>query len=519
MTTAGTRAAVAAPNTHATAAAEAVLAAGGSAVDAAIAAMVTTTTTEPGIISTLAGCYVNIWPADGEPVVVDGNVEMPGRARAGDLPLGPGDAAAGRGIWEIHATYGGGMVTHVGPASVATPGMFAAMGWAHEHFGQVPWPELLQPAADVARSGFRLGRTAQSYLVLITDTILAWDPATRALLTWDGAPPEVGMPIRSPELADTLEHLGRAGADDLYRGDVARAIAADMADRDGLISAEDLAAYRPLIRPALRSRLGRWDLACNPPPSIGGPVLTALLRLLSATPGRITAAEAATIMRDVLDIRLDRMDTAPDLEAAGTELLATLRDIGSTGLPTSPSTAHVSVVDGAGNACALTASAGYGSGMTVRGTGLVANNSLGELELNRRGLHALAPGTRLASNMAPTTAHGETGEVLAVGTPGADRITTALAQVLVHLARHGSDLQTAIDEPRMHPRRLEDGTTRIDHEADDTIAASLDEAGLPRHEHRPSSMFFGGVGAAMRSGDGTLTAGADARREAAVLVR
>src|SRR5699024_12031240 len=99
--------------------------------------------------------------------------------------------------------------------------------------------------------------------------------------------------------------------------------------------------------------------------------------------------------------------------------------------------------------------AGYGSGMTVRGTGLIANNALGELELNRRGLHSLPPGTRLPSNMAPTTARREDGAMLAIGTPGADRITTALAQVLLHMARTGEDLQTAIDQPRMHPRRME----------------------------------------------------------------
>ena len=505
-----TRAAIAAPNAHATEAARAALAEGGSAVDAAIAGMLVAAITEPGIISLLGGCFVNVWPQDGEPVVIDGNVEMPGRAMTDD--------ARGRGLIEAASDYGGGMVTYVGPGSVATPGMFAALGAAHQQFGRAPWAELLQPAADVARAGFPLGRISQSYLVLITETILAWDPATRALLTDGGAALPVGHLVADPVLAQTLEHLGQAGAADVYRGDVARAIDADMRARDGLLSLVDLGAYQPVARTALRSTLGEWDLACNPPPSIGGPVLTALLRLLSAVEGEIDPAEAAQVMQDVLDIRLDRIDTAEDLAAAGAELLQTLHRIGDTGLPTSPSTAHVSVVDEHGMACALTASAGYGSGMTVAGTGLIANNALGELELNRRGLHALAAGRRLASNMAPTTARRQDGAVLAIGTPGADRITTALAQVLTHLARHGEDLQTAIDRPRMHPRRLEDGSTRIDHEQDPIIAASLEAAGMVRHEHPPRAMYFGGVGAAMLSPRRGLLAAADPRREAATLV-
>jgi gamma-glutamyltranspeptidase/glutathione hydrolase len=223
-------------------------------------------------------------------------------------------------------------------------------------------------------------------------------------------------------------------------------------------------------------------------------------------------------MRQVLDLRLHRLDTADDLEAAGEDLLRTIAEIGTTGLPTSASTAHVSVVDEDGTACALTASAGYGSGMTVAGTGMLANNALGEPELNRRGLHALAPGTRMASNMAPTTARHPDGSHLAVGSPGADRITTALLQVPLHFCVHGEELQHAIIAPRLHVRHLPDGRVRLDHERDEELAAQLADLGLPLEEFEPQDMYFGGVGAALRSPDGTLTAAADPRRAAATAV-
>ena len=146
------------------------------------------------------------------------------------------------------------------------------------------------------------------------------------------------------------------------------------------------------------------------------------------------------------------------------------------------------------------------------------NNCLGEPELNRMGLHALAPGTRLASNMAPTTARHRDGARLAVGSPGADRITTALMQVLAAFCLEGTDLQSAIDRPRLHVRFLEDGSARIEHEDDDTLREAVQRSGLPAHAHGHRDMFFGGVGATLRDADGGLSAAGDGRRAAATVI-
>ena len=187
--------------------------------------------------------------------------------------------------------------------------------------------------------------------------------------------------------------------------------------------------------------------------------------------------------------------TSPrDLDAAGHELLLSVDRHGLAGLPTSANTAHVSVVDADGTACAITVSSGYGAGITVPGTGILLNNALGEPELNRLGLHRLAPGTRLASNMAPTTGRTRDGRVLAIGSPGADRITTALMQVLGQGCLHGADLQHAIDAPRLHVRFGPDGVPVVEHETDAAIARAVADAGLRGVDHGVLQMFFGGVG-------------------------
>ena len=111
---------------------------------------------------------------------------------------------------------------------------------------------------------------------------------------------------------------------------------------------------------------------------------------------RVTGPTSSRCSARSCPIGLAVHDVARDLEAQGHELLLSVDRHGLAGLPTSASTANVSAVDSDGLACTITVSSGYGAGITIPGTGMILNNALGELELNRLGLHQLAPGTRLA---------------------------------------------------------------------------------------------------------------------------
>jgi gamma-glutamyltranspeptidase/glutathione hydrolase len=188
---------------------------------------------------------------------------------------------------------------------------------------------------------------------------------------------------------------------------------------------------------------------------------------------------------------------------------ARLGEVGS--LITSPSTAHISAADLSGLACSITVSAGYGSGAMPAGTGIWLNNSLGELELHPAGYHGLPPGTRLVSNMAPTTVRHD-GGALAIGSPGADRITTALSSVLLNHLVVGMSLDEAVTHPRVHAEVFD---------AQPTIAA---EPGVPlgaiddmvlRPFPNPS-MYFGGVTAARSHPVHGLSATSDPRRAGAI---
>jgi len=501
------RVAVAATGDQSLAAGLAAAREGGNAVDAALAAAFVALSTEPGMVSFGGGAFVAVWPADGEPVVVDGNVEMPGRG----LP----EEAFGGGVREVFTTYGGGVTMHAGHGSVATPGTVPAFQVAHDHFARLPWDRLLRPAVHAARDGYPMSSAASRYLGFVADSLFGEDPEAHGLMVdVDGVVLPGGAATRNPALAEVLEQLGRDGSSLFTTGAVGTALVGAMRGR-GLITAADLAAYSPVVRPAHTLAVGDWTVAVNPPPAVGGPVLAVMLGELAR---RVdwTWADAIEIQRAVLGYRQDIHDLSRDLEVDGRTLLAKAGEHGLAALRGSASTAHISAVDADGTACAITMSSGYGAGLCIPGTGILLNNALGEVELNRLGLHATPPGTRLASNMAPTTCRTGDGRVLAIGSPGADRITTALMLVLGQGCLRGADLRAAIDDPRLHLRRGQDGSFVVEHERDEEIAAAVVASGLAGREYPEPHMYFGGVGAAYRAVTGDLHAAGDGRRAAAV---
>ena len=506
------RVAVAATNALAARAGVRLAEAGGNAVDAALAATLVSTVCEPGVCSLAGGSFVTVAPGDGsEPVTIDGTVEMPGRG----LP----PERLGGGVFDVTTAYGGGVTMTIGHGSVATPGTLAAIESAHRRFGRAPWAEVVAPAVEAARSGFPLGAASAYYLAYTHSSVFGWHPDSYAALhDAAGRLLAAGQLVHVAHLAESLELIAAEGAAAFYRGELARRIAADMAEHGGLITLADLAAYEPRTRPALPVELGAWQFATNPAPAIGGVVLAAMLQLIGGRPrGAWTPADVAhlvAVQDAVLRYRLEHLDVATDRLAAARELLDAIAAGRLAPMSTAASTVHVSVVDEEGTACAVTSSAGYGSGVVTPGTGLWLNNCLGEPELNRGGLHGLPPGERLPSNMAPSVARRPDGAVLAIGSPGADRITTALLQVVAGFANGGLALPDAIARPRLHVRHLADGATVVEHEED----LALPTLPYATRAHHPRSMYFGGVGAALRCGDGELVAAGDPRRAAVVAV-
>ncbi len=271
----------------------------------------------------------------------------------------------------------------------------------------------------------------------------------------------------------------------------------------------DLEAYEASDRPPLHVTVDGWDIATTPMPSRGGAALAAMLLLLEGHPKQEwNERELQRLIRAqevVFRHEQELVENFTDREVRARELLGAAHGALRAALE-SPSTVHTSAIDSDGLACSVTISAGYGSGAMPGGTGIWMNNCLGEIELSPEGFHALPPGTRLHSNMAPTIARREDGAVLSIGSPGASRIPTAMLLALLYDLHLDLPLQEAVDSPRLHVV-LEDDGIRVDY-----------EEGLPvnrldvRQRRFDRSMYFGGVAAVRLDPDGTFSLAADPRR-------
>ena len=478
---------------------------GGNAVDATVAAALVSLTTDVAFTSPGASGFVAVWPVDGEPTILDAYAEYPGRGIA--------DREARR--QRARPASFAGVTTYVGYPSIATPGALAGLARASELHGHLPWREVFGPALRWAEEGFPISASAQIYFDDVGDEIVGWHPeSVRVLRHESGRRVRAGDVLRPPGLADSLRGLAERGVGHLYGGELGARIGDYVEAGGGLLTSRDLAAYEVRPRTPLRIRVGEWDVALNPPPAVGGVTLAATLLSLEERPLRSWDAAAALrfaqTLRSVLEYRRDRMHDGWDPSTAARELLESLGSPAPGGSAGSPSTVHTSAVDADGLACAVTLSDGYGSGAMVPGTGMWLNNSLGEVELLPLEAALPPPGTRLISNMAPTLARRSDGTVLAIGSPGADRITSSLAQVLCHLAHGGASLQEAIDAPRVHVE-LSEGRTTLVHEA--SLLGTWPEDWATR-EVEDENLYFGSVQAVQWSAAAGLTGAADSRRDA-----
>lgn len=504
-----TRVAVATTSRLAADAAREIAAHGGNAVDCAIGAVLMSMNTEPGVCSLAGGAYVTIWADGVDPLTIDGNVAIPG------LGGEPGDFSSG--AVPLHLEYGGGIDTLVGAGAVAVPGALAALARASRDFGKIAWPELLAPTVRAAREGFPLPRACHYYLKFSGKPVFGRsDDGYSALHGSDGVLRDVGDRITVPHLADTLAEIADSGSSAFYEGDIASSIVRHVEGRGGALTMEDMRTYEPIARAALVVDLDAWRIAVNPPPAVGGSVLAAMLiafageRIDEWQPQSLGALLA--VQKAALGYRRAHLDLSDNIGRDAARLIELARNGELPPVGASSATVHTSAVDDSGLGCAITASSGYGSGEMPDGTGLWLNNCLGELELNRRGLSAVPPGARLPSNMTPAVARSEDA-VLAVGSPGADRITTAIHQFLVNFVQRGLSLPDAVAHPRMHLDMASSGMKLA-------VEPGLEpgDTGLPLTRYPDISMYFGGVGAALFRTGHNFAVAADPRREGATFV-
>jgi gamma-glutamyltranspeptidase / glutathione hydrolase len=474
-----------------------VLREGGNAVDAAVAAMLASFAAEPLLTGLGAGGHMLVAGGDWKPAVLDFFVQAPAR-RTDDkaVELDAIDVSFGDAV----------QVFYIGPASCGIYGTPAGVCAAVERWGTMPLRRLAEPAAKLARAGVKLN-AGQAYVAEILGDLLTSTPECAALWAPSGRVLREGELVRNPELGDALERLAEEGAEPFYRGRIASDVREWLWARGGSLDAAELAAYEAIEREPVRVRYRDRLVLTNPPPSAGGTLLAYSLALLDrgASPPALSGV-------------LEAMESAQAERTA--EFLAGLAQEGFLERFLAAklgSTTHVSVLDSAGHACAVTCTNGEGSGVVVPGTGIHLNNVMGEQDLNPLGFHRHPAGVRMPSMMAPTIVLRPDlrsrrspigGEVeLVLGSAGSNRIRSAILQTIVGIVDHGLGAREAVDAPRMH---AEDGI--VYHEPGiDAAALGASNSDLEIVQFHDLNLFFGGV-QAVHSLEGRLTGAGDPRR-------
>lgn len=420
--------------------------------------------------------------------------------------------------------------------SIGVPGTVAGLSLALKKYGTMNLEQVLKPAIDYAQNGFEVSEKFSNMIVEAYD-IISENEATSKIYLNDGLPIMEGAIIKNPDLAKTLIKLGSNGADCFYKGKIAKAIASEMQDEDGIITIKDLENYKAKIKEPTTGIYKGYQIISTAPPSGGGTHLVELLNILEAydlSSLKHNSAEYIHILAEAMKIIIADKSVNmadPDFHSVPVNTLTSkvyaekVRkniDLNKANFDykakrmldrESNSTTHLSVVDKYGNLAALTQSINhwFGSGVTVKGTGILLNNHLGDFSNKAGTFNSIEPKKRPVSSIAPTLVLKEGKPFLSIGTPGGSRIIGALAQIIINIIDFNMGIDDAIEAPRIHTFK---GVLHVEGRIENQVINELKDLGHKVTVHPNFDNYFGGAqGILIDTKTHELRGGADSRRD------
>lgn len=487
---------------EATFAGSAVLEEGGNAVDAAVAAAFALGVCEPAASGLGGQTMMMIRVAEEATMVaLDGSSRAPNRATPGSIPA---------------------RERRRGYRATTVPSTPAVLEYARLRYGTRPLQALLEPAIHLAEKGYEVSEL-QRFLTRRHRRQLRSTPAAALFLNEGRRTYKVGEILKQPALAGTLARMAKAGAEDFYTGRIARAIHADMERNEGLLHRDDLAQIPwPTERRPVNARFNDIRVRTFPPPGAGR-TLVEMLNILSnfseAERDLDTPHGAVLVAKVIERADRDRRDRPSDptfyaqtrkrpmLSSRYAGLVAEeLRD------QMQGETTHLSVMDALGNVVALTQSieSVFGACVATEDLGFLYNNYLMAFETKDISHpYYLRPNAVPWASVAPTIVYRRRRPWLAIGSPGSERITSSILQVLLRLDDHTPF--EAVDAPRLHCSL--DGKVSLEaSRMRDDIPDALEAAGFEVDIREPYSFYLGCVQLVIRDGKG-FTGVADPRRD------
>ena len=470
-----------------------VLARGGNAVDGAVATAFALAVTHPSAGNIGGGGFMIVRTPSGKVTAFDYRERAPLRSTR-TMYLGND----GQIVREL---------TNTGYLAPGVPGTVRGLELAHKQFGTLPWKDVVMPAVRLAEEGFVLSASlARDLNAQVAGAMKPFPASVAAYGKAGGGVWAAGDRLVLSDLGKTLRAIAEGGADLFYRGWIADRIADDMKAHQGLITKEDLAAYRAKVRKPVTGKYGDFEIVSMPPPSSGGVALIEMLNILEPyhlqQKGLLSAPslhlQVEAMRRAYLDrarslgdpdfvkvpvaeltskTHAKRVSSTIDLDKASNSIELG-RDIVSTSPATSnepDETTHFSVVDRQGMAVSstYTLEGGFGSHVVVAGAGFILNNEMGDFnrkpgETNVRGdigtpPNLIDPGKRMLSSMTPTMVTKNGKLVLVTGSPGGRTIINTVLSIVLGVVEYDLTGRQAVDLPRLNHQWLPD-TAQIERE-------------------------------------------------------
>jgi gamma-glutamyltranspeptidase / glutathione hydrolase len=502
---------------------------GGNAIDAAVATDLALAVCYPEAGNIGGGGFMVIRTSDGKFDVIDYREKAP-QAASRDMYLGKdGNIVEGLST-DTHLASG-------------VPGTVDGIIAAHSKYGILPFRDVIQPAIDLAEKGFPVTQNQAASLNEYCNAIIGRN-SRRPAFVKDSLWKEGDLLVQH-DLAETLKLIRDKGRDGFYTGKIASLIINEMKRGNGIITEKDLSEYRAVWQAPLKGNYRGYEITTICPPSSGGLTLLQLLGMVENYDLKGMGLHSAESVHLIIEAErrafADRAEFLGDpdfVDVPVKQLLnrnylngrmkdfepmkASLSSLVGHGSPESyisEETTHYSVVDGMGNAVAVTTTLNgtFGSGIVVDGAGFLLNNQMDDFSSkpgfpNMYGLvggeaNAIRPGKRMLSSMTPAIIEKNGKLFMVAGSPGGSTIPTSVFQVVVNVIDFGLNMQDAVDAGRFHHQWLPDNITYEQKCLDSLTLKSLNKMG---HLLKPRSAI-GRVNAIMKADDGTLYAGADPR--------
>ena len=370
--------------------------------------------------------------------------------------------------------------------AIGVPGTVHGFWSVHQKFGSLPWADLIQPSIMLAERGFMMSDYMAETLSNYFEKMSYYDETQNIFLK--NYPNLKDSRLIQNDLAKTLKRIQKNGLKGFYSGETAQLIAEDMKENGGLITEQDLLEYRSIWRDPIKGTYRGKTIVTMPPPSSGGIHLIQMLNILEnfelsayehnsfkyvsllSETMKYAYADRSKYLGDpdffeVPISKITAKEYAKNISASIKELGILPSSKINPGMyinPESMETTHFSIADKFGNVISntYTINSAFGSGVTIKGTGILMNNEMDDFSgqpgvPNQFGLlggiaNEIEPAKRPLSSMTPTLVFDKDEPFLAIGSPGGSRIITAVLQIILNIVDFEQSLEEATESKRIH---------------------------------------------------------------------